>query len=459
MPEYIIANILCEISDDAFHHLYKQISDLTSDHFKDAVDEPPEEVFKSIPPTIPPFFSDTDSSIKLRAAYVEHLISTIISRRVFQPFLFTISLRHGNPDLLFQSMSDHLRKKSTRREALWRQRTLHAAYTISSAKQSINKIAAYIVDEVVDAIKYFTNHHRWEQVTVAVRRIIKTAAETWRYARLEVAMITASATADDRPDFQRASNLIEPIANGPNVPDQQRQLLLSLFPIIEREAIHEDIREERHPGGQGYIYFPGRMLYSDDPIIVKRLEEIHVDEMRLAVKEVSQSHDDNRVKDHIDEDDEEDHVTRGNDNIRQINANEGSPFLTNGAGPTPPRSPSRNRSGSESRVFENKALCTTPANDISKWIGGDRSSTEFELSPNASSISSPRRLLLRRDSSAKRKYSSGSHSSGGRSASTSDATRSSSTTLGPSAIPSSWGGSLGNGGIAFPRVGRDRWTR
>lgn len=390
---------------------------------------------------------------------MEHLISTIISRRVFQPFLFTISLRRGNPDLLFQSMSDHLRKKSTRREALWRQRTLHAAYTISSAKQSINKIAAYIVDEVVDAIKYFTNHHRWEQVTVAVRRIIKTAAETWRYARLEVAMITASATADDRPDFQQASNLLETIANGPNAPDQQRQLLLSLFPIIEREAIHEDIREEKHPGAQGYIYFPGRMLYSDDPIIVKRLEEIHLEEMRLVGKEVSRSHDDNRVKDHVDGDGENDHVTDRNENTWQFNANEGSPFPKNGAGPTPPRSPTRNRSGSESRVSENKPLCTTPANDISNWIGGDRSPTEFELSPNTSSISSPRRQLLRRDSSAKRKYSSGSHSSGGRSASTSDATRSSSTTLGPSAMPSSWGGSLGNGGIAFPRAGPDRWAR
>ena len=354
-------------------------------------------------------------------------------------------------------MSDQLRKKSTRREALWRQRTLHAAYTISSAKQSINKIAAYIVDEVVDAIKYFTTHHRWEQVTVAVRRIIKTAAETWRYARLEVAMITASSTADDRPDFQRASNPIETIANEPNAPDQQRQLLLSLFPIIEREAIHEDIREEKHPGGQGYIYFPGRMLYSDDPIIVKRLEEIHVNEMRLVGKEVSQRHDDDGVRD---EDDENDNATTGNnENMRQSNANEGSPVLPNGAGPTPPRSPTRNRSGSDSRVFENKTLCITPANDVSKWIRGDRSSTEFELSPNTSSISSPRRQLLRRDSSTKRKYSSGSHSSGGRSASTSDATRSSSTTLGPSAMPSSWVGSLGNGGIAFPRAGPDRWTR
>lgn len=268
-------------SDDAFHHLYKQISDLVVEHFSDDIESPPENVVKTIPQIIPPFCSNTESSIKLRAAYVEHLISRTISRRIFQPFLFTISLRHGSPDLLFQNMSDHLRKKSTRREALWRQRTLHAAYTISSAKQSINKIAAFIVDEVVEAIKYFTNSSRWEQVTVAVRRIVKTAAETWRYARLEVAMITASMAVDDRPDYQRLSNPIGPIGDIIGAPDQRRQLLLSLFPIIEREAIHEDIREDSKRNDRGYIYFPGRMLYSDDPIISTRLKEIQQNEVKI----------------------------------------------------------------------------------------------------------------------------------------------------------------------------------
>ncbi len=446
-----------EISDDAFHHLYKQISDLTADHFRDAIDDPPGEVLKSIPPTIPPFFSNTESSIKLRAAYVEYLISTIISRRIFQPFLFTISLRHGNPDLLFQSMSDHLRKKSTRREALWRQRTLHAAYTISSAKQSINKIAAYIVDEVVDAIKYFTNQIRWEQVTVAVRRIIKTAAETWRYARLEVAMITASATADDRPDFQRASNRIEPIpdisASGTN---QQRQLLLSLFPIIEREAIHEDIREEAQPQDRGYIYFPGRMLYSDDPIIIIRLEEIQKDEMTLR-KDETQQNDDERLENHVDEGNKDELQTTEDEK----SAKDEGIFLTNGANLTPPRTPTRTRSGSDPQLGTGGPLLyaspakyhdsATMGHNNVKWEADQRS--EFEMSPN-SSLSSPRRQLLRRDSTKARKYSSGgSPSSGGRSASTSDATRSSSTTR-PVTLPGSWGGSLG--GIVFPR-GSERW--
>lgn len=410
------------ISDDAFHHLYKQISDLAVEHFSDDIDNPPEKVVKTIPQTIPPFYCNSKSSIKLRAAYVEHLISRTISRRIFQPFLFTISLRHGSPDLLFQDMSDHLRKKSIRREAMWRQRTLHAAYTISSAKQSINKIAAVIVDEVVEAIKYFTRPARWEQVTVAVRRIVKTAAETWRYARLEVAMITASMTADDRPDYQRLSNPIGLVADIAGAPDQQRQLLLSLFPIIEREAIHEDIREDSKRNDRGYIYFPGRMLFSDDPIISNRIKEIQQHEEQIG----------NHVQEDI-----EHHTERPASPLMSGGA------LVNGAESTArsPQLTSRARSESELNS-PSSSLATHNNNDSFVW-------EEIDMS----SISPAKRQLHRE---AKRKFSGGSRSqastlshSSGRSAS-SDA-RSSSTTR-PAALPH-WGGPGGN----FPRGAQDRW--
>lgn len=419
------------ISDDAFHHLYKQISDLTIEHFSDDIGNPPESVVKTIPQTIPPFCSNTESSIKLRAAYVEHLISKIISRRIFQPFLFTISLRHGSPDLLFQHMSDHLRKKSTRREALWRQRTLHAAYTISSAKQSINKIAAFIVDEVVEAIKYFSNPTRWEQVTVAVRRIVKTAAETWRYARLEVAMITASMSTDEQPDYQRLSNPIGPDADTAGAPDQRRSVLLSLFPIIEREAIHEDIRADSKQNDR-YIYFPGRMLYSDDPMISTRRKEIQQNDLN-----------------HVHEDTE--HQT-GQKRSPQIS---GGALLKAYGAESNARSPplgSRTRSDPEL----NGPSSTLPINnDSCVWEEIDMSST-----------SAAKRQLHRE---AKRKFSGGSRSqastmshSSGRSAS-SDA-RSSSTTR-PATLPN-WnrpgenvpraGPGVGDGGTAGQR---DRMSR
>lgn len=246
--------------------------DLSAKHFQDAIDTIPGDVAIHIPEKMLSFLSSPDGSARLRAAYIEHTISSVITRRIFKPFLFTLSLRQRSADQLFQKWSDHMRSKSTRKEALWRQRTLHAAYTVSSAKQSINKVAGAIVDEIINAVKCFVHPARLEQVTMAVRRIVKTAAETWRYARLEIPMITASMFEEERPSFmawRTDHNRAHANLNMP--PGRARQVLLPLFPIIEREAIHEDMREDAKMNDQGHTYFPGRMLYVDDPEIINRM--------------------------------------------------------------------------------------------------------------------------------------------------------------------------------------------
>lgn len=253
-------------------------------------------------------------------------------------------------------MSDQLRKKSTRREALWRQRTLHAAYTVSSAKQSINKIAASIVDEIVEAIKHFANPTHWKQVTLAVQNIVKTAAETWRYARLEVAMITASMPEESQPTFQKLSNPNLPLPNTSIAPQQDRQLLLPLFPIIKREAIHEDIREDSKQNDQGYIYFPGRMLYSDDPIIVSRLKELRASNVRVG----------NQVDEEIGR---KSSAAGNNDGGCQCAASNG------------PLHSMRLRSDSQLA----RPPCSTPADDSNAIVEADRRAT------------SPTQTMLRRD--------------------------------------------------------------
>ncbi|KAA6406428.1 MAG: hypothetical protein FRX48_09779 [Lasallia pustulata] len=179
---------------DAFTQLRKQILDLAVEHFRDLQQEPPEHVQKRIPRTIPPFYTNSEASIQLRAAYIEHVVSRALTQRIFQPFLFTLSRRHESADSLFQTMSDKLRHKSIRREAIWRQHTLHAAYTGSSAKQSINKVAAIIVKDKLGELEHFANpslgaHHRGGTEDCQGR------AETWRYARLEREMITATIAA------------------------------------------------------------------------------------------------------------------------------------------------------------------------------------------------------------------------------------------------------------------------
>lgn len=206
--------------------------------------------------------SHTEPSAQLRMAYVEHTISAIITRRIFEPFLFVLSGRLRPADELFVEMSHNLKRKSIRREALWRQRTLHAAFTAASAKQSINRIATRIVDEIIDAVKPFAHRARWQHVTAGVRHIVKTAAETWRYARLESPLIIASM--DSADITQAVGGKTAQRADGAHTSESCRRVLFSLFPTIRREAIRESLPGEIKPEDQGCLYSRGRVLYADD---------------------------------------------------------------------------------------------------------------------------------------------------------------------------------------------------
>ena len=127
----------------------------------------------------------------MRAAYVAHTVAKLITYRVFGPFLFSLGSRYDKADSLFSSMSNHIRAKSTRKEAIWRQQTLLAAFTSTGAKQRINTAAGTVVEEIVNAIKHFADPKEEEGIKISVKRIVKLAAETWRFARLEREMITA----------------------------------------------------------------------------------------------------------------------------------------------------------------------------------------------------------------------------------------------------------------------------
>ena len=254
-------------SYNAFRNLEKQVSDLADEHFQELPGPVPDEIKRSIPPSIPSLFANTKAATNLRAAYVEHHISSIITRRIFDPFLFVLGSRALSVDYLFKDWAETMKRKSTKREALWRQRTLHAAYTASSAKQSINKIATHIVDEIVEAIKHFAHHTRWQHMTIAVRRIVKTAAETWRYARLELGLITASMSGEDiarSPDSDPGvSSTKDEYARA-----QVAKIVLARFPLIKRDPVPEDLKTELDTEDKGYTYSRGRVLCSDDPDVL-----------------------------------------------------------------------------------------------------------------------------------------------------------------------------------------------
>lgn len=184
-------------------------------------------------------------------------------------------------------MSNHIRDKSTRKESIWRQQTLLAAFTSSGAKQRINTAAGTVVEEIVNAIKHFADPKEEEGIKIAVKRIVKLAAETWRFARLEREMISATMPAIDDNDHDFAGPDFWPSHRPEGTPigslvgtemphDEQPKLLLRLFPVIYREPKHENFRDEseNESPDEGSVYHHGLALYDDAEPVVARREEL-----------------------------------------------------------------------------------------------------------------------------------------------------------------------------------------
>lgn len=275
-------------SVDTFSQLSKLILELAATHFVHLPVPPQPELLSQIPSTLPSILGDTLSAQHLRASYIAHIVSTILTSRVFTPFLFCIGRRFDKADDLFTNISHQLRAKSTRKEAIWRQHTLIAAYTTTDAKQRINSAAGAVVEEIVSELLPFTEPNAEESIRVAVRRIVKLAAEAWRYARLEREIIEVImpptdvvSEGDEKDGFwppQPLDGSAYPVnAVKPFVEGQlgERKLILRVLPIIRREPIHHSFRlTEKELNDQGCVYSPGMALFSDAPLVLARLSEL-----------------------------------------------------------------------------------------------------------------------------------------------------------------------------------------
>ncbi|KAL4902524.1 hypothetical protein BDW74DRAFT_180628 [Aspergillus multicolor] len=265
---------------DCFDQLQRLIVTLSKEHFSYLPIDPPQEVLSKLPAELPSFLDNTPASRELRSAYVQHIVSKTLTYRIFHPFLFTLGRRYDKADILFQMLSMDIRRKSVRREAFWRQQTLKAAYTTSDAKESINVVAAVIVDEISNHLKHFADPRRMDGLLTSIRKIVKLAAETWRHARVERELIIAALPAPEDgsvpgEDWEEYGSPKENASgrSSPKSADFARHVVLRPFPRIIREAAHEDFVGD---GGKAdpCTYSRGSVLYSDSPIILARLQEL-----------------------------------------------------------------------------------------------------------------------------------------------------------------------------------------
>jgi hypothetical protein len=236
-----------------------------------------------IPTEIPMFMDATTAAVELRAYYIQSVVSGILLVRIFQPFLFTLGRRYGGVDTFLQSLSTDIRQKSERREAAWRQTTLRAAYTVSKAKEAINVIAAVIVDEIMDEIKHFAHESHWPALMLGVQRIVKSAAEVWRYARVERELIKSfmpDPAAFESPECDWPEpEMSEAFTESATEIDatKSRKLILCLLPHVVRDPVHEGFMAEAEKAANGpCIYLQGRALYDNSAVVNARRGELGI---------------------------------------------------------------------------------------------------------------------------------------------------------------------------------------
>ena len=172
---------------NAFTTLIRQIQDIASDVHM-AAGSPAGKQSGLASPNISnknflPSNRSDDADARKRCYLFMNVVSQLLCQRVFAPFIFTLGHQHREANELFGEFSRELREWSPLREAAWRQRTLHAAYTSARNRRSANDAVTSIVREIVQSAEGLICMGEQQGVAGRIHKMVKLAAETWQCSR------------------------------------------------------------------------------------------------------------------------------------------------------------------------------------------------------------------------------------------------------------------------------------
>ncbi|KAK7540716.1 uncharacterized protein J3D65DRAFT_250364 [Phyllosticta citribraziliensis] len=279
----------------AFSRLQRQVLAASSNHFKKLPGPLAADVLARLPSNVPDLLADSPSAAHLRVSYAMYSISKILTARIFEPFFFSPD---GDADAsvnLLKEISTQLREKDPVREATWRQHTLSSLFRGPDAKRRINAAASSVVDEICKTLEPFlANKIDEELVRAEVRRIVKLAAETWRFACIEREMISTTLPAPGEACVEDENDLFWPAQHfdAPDYPvssigdlddktaAKKSRVLLRLFPVIRREPKHRlpkaNPEDADGTSDKGCVYSYGLALYEDSAPVLTRLKELGI---------------------------------------------------------------------------------------------------------------------------------------------------------------------------------------
>jgi hypothetical protein len=150
---------------------------------------------------------------------------------------------------------------------------LRSVFTGAQAKKAIHLVGHKTVEEILGEIKWFTEEDEWSSLTFRVQFVVKAAAELWRFAKLERALVTVSmpSAAGLVPDEWHEMDW----RSGQAGDKKERTLVLGVRPHVARDALHKEylVPHERSETGP-LTFLQGLALYNDSEVIVTRRREI-----------------------------------------------------------------------------------------------------------------------------------------------------------------------------------------
>lgn len=233
------------------------------------------DVTRRLPREIPHFMAATPAANCLRALFIQHKVYEVLNSRLFRPFIFTLEPHNRDMDIYLSNVFGQIRAKSERRASLWSQITLRAAFAGGSAKEAAKLVAATMVDEIIEEIQYFAVHSMRPVLVTAVRRIVKSAVELWRRARVERGIITAqfpSAPDDEGIEWQDAPCSLM----GSGHSRLQAPLFRTTVHIV-RQPWHPEISFQDDHCMSPCVYLQGTAVFADSPVVLARWQEINHD--------------------------------------------------------------------------------------------------------------------------------------------------------------------------------------
>lgn len=208
---------------------------------------------------MPDVFGSTKAARELRSTMVQHKIFKILQKRVFGCLMLGSLEDQWDADLegLLSMLSRKIRRKSKRREAVWRSITLRALYSGSDAKDAQSFLASSVLDEIVDHIDALAGKEAGVELREALKIIVKSSIELWRQCLIETDRIYCTF-----PDVSSRETLSD--------------VILWVTPRVERSCIGPPASwgQLNSTVGESRVLLQGTALRQDSPLVLKRYEEL-----------------------------------------------------------------------------------------------------------------------------------------------------------------------------------------